>query len=190
MRRLTKENYICSQWSGGTTTQLYLAPEGASYGDRDFLWRVSSATVELEESDFTALPDYDRWIATLEGSITLTHGDGQRVCLAPYEVYAFDGGAHTHSRGRCTDFNLMVRKGKGRGALRALRVSGEDGTTIEAALSGADGVLVLYCARGRCRLTEGGESILLEAGDSVLAEAGAVLTARGQAELMVAEVCF
>ena len=50
------EDYVCSVWSDGTTTQLLIAPEGAHYAARDFLWRVSSATVELDESDFTPLP--------------------------------------------------------------------------------------------------------------------------------------
>ena len=54
---LTPADYLTTSWSGGTTTQLTIAPAGAVYADRDFLWRVSSATVELDESDFTALPD-------------------------------------------------------------------------------------------------------------------------------------
>ena len=44
---LTKDDYVVSQWSGGTTTQLAIAPSGAQYGDRTFLWRLSSATVDL-----------------------------------------------------------------------------------------------------------------------------------------------
>lgn len=102
------EDYVCSVWSGGTTTQLLIAPEGAHYAARDFLWRVSSATVELDESDFTPLPEYERLIATLRGGITLTHNGGTPICLQPYEVHAFSGGDRTHSTGRCTDFNLML----------------------------------------------------------------------------------
>ena len=40
---VTPDQYIVSQWSGGTTTQVAIAPEGAVYADRDFLWRISSA---------------------------------------------------------------------------------------------------------------------------------------------------
>ena len=36
---LTKSDYVTTRWSGGTTTQLAIAPEGAVYADRDFLWR-------------------------------------------------------------------------------------------------------------------------------------------------------
>ena len=59
-RHFTRAQYITTAWSGGTTTQLAIAPEGAVYADRKFLWRLSSAQVELEHSDFTPLPDYDR----------------------------------------------------------------------------------------------------------------------------------
>ena len=46
--------------------------KGAVYADRDFLWRLSSATVELDESDFTPLPAYDRVISTLRGDMVLS----------------------------------------------------------------------------------------------------------------------
>ena len=71
IQHLTPSDYITTKWSGGLTTQLGIAPAGAVYADRDFLWRLSSATVEDAESDFTALPDYERLISTLEGTIEL-----------------------------------------------------------------------------------------------------------------------
>ena len=69
---LTQTDYSLSRWSGGTTTQVAIMPADAVYARRDFLWRISSACVELEESDFTALPDYDRWISTVQGEMRLT----------------------------------------------------------------------------------------------------------------------
>ena len=68
IQHLTPSDYITTKWSGGLTTQLGIAPASAVYADRDFLWRLSSATVEDAESDFTALPDYERLISTLEGT--------------------------------------------------------------------------------------------------------------------------
>ena len=118
MQHLTPKDYITTKWSGGLTTQLGIAPEGAVYADRDFLWRLSSATVEDAESDFTALPDYERLISTLEGTIELSHNGGEKLTLNPYEVHRFDGGDSTHSWGCCRDFNLMLRKGKCEGKMR------------------------------------------------------------------------
>ena len=46
--RLTQADFVTTEWSGGTTTQLAISPERAAYGDREFLWRLSSATVELD----------------------------------------------------------------------------------------------------------------------------------------------
>ena len=71
-----KANYSTSAWSGGATTEIQIMPEGSRYADREFLWRLSSATVEVEESTFTALPDYDRLIMMLEGEMDLCHNNG------------------------------------------------------------------------------------------------------------------
>ena len=35
-----------SHWSGGQTAEIALWPPQSSYADRNFLWRLSSATVE------------------------------------------------------------------------------------------------------------------------------------------------
>ena len=52
---LTETDYKVGLWSGGSTTELFIWPEGADYGKREFTLRVSSARVDLEESDFTPL---------------------------------------------------------------------------------------------------------------------------------------
>lgn len=161
-KKLTAADYVTAAWSGGTTTQIAIAPEGAVYADRDFLWRVSSAVVELEESDFTALPDYRRLIAPLRGEMTLTHGVGAPVTLAPYEVHAFEGGDHTHSRGRCTDFNLMLRRGAADGTMEAIRLSGER-RSVDADRRTEE--LLLYCAEGS--VTAGAEGTELRAGEAL-----------------------
>ena len=107
---MTPDNYIVSQWSGGTTTQVAIAPEGAVYAARDFLWRISSATVDLEESDFTPLQGVERYITPLEGSFVLAHPGAAPVMLPPLAPpYRFWGDVPTHCVGRATDFNLMLK---------------------------------------------------------------------------------
>ena len=159
---LTKADYVTTSWSGGTTTQLAIAPEGAVYAGRDFLWRLSSATVELDHSDFTPLPDYDRFLSVLEGEIQLKIDAREPFPLVPGEVVAFDGGAPVESWGKCVDFNLMVRKGKARGSVQA-----------------EPGVLAVYCAAGTVRLPE----LSLEA------QAGQLLLCRGFAGGTVRVAC-
>ena len=128
MRIIKREHCSVSHWSGGKTSEIAIVPPESLYANRDFLWRVSSATVEVEESDFTPLPDYQRWLVLLEGSLLLSHGGGHPFQLEPYSVHAFDGGEATHALGCCRDFNLMLRKGICCGRLRVLSLP-DRGTT-------------------------------------------------------------
>ena len=161
--RLTSADYAKSQWSGGSTTQMAIEPAGAVYAERDFLWRLSSATVELEESLFTALPDYDRLIATLSAPIDLSHDGGERFALMPFAVHAFDGGAETRSWGQCVDFNLMLRKGKAAGCARC--VCGGESFAAAGDTAAEGHVLYLYCVQGPLCLVCAGERLELDAGD-------------------------
>lgn len=110
---IPRSQAVTTRWSGGTTTEFYIFPQGSAYARRDFQIRISSATVDDPESDFTLLPDYDRIICPLEGGFTLTFPeDGNRqVTLGPLEEAFFDGAWHTHSAGKAIDFNVMTRKG-------------------------------------------------------------------------------
>ena len=81
----TKGQYPVSNWSGGSTTELYLDPPQASYAQRNFGVRVSSATVECERSQFTALPGVERIILPLRGQLHLYYeGHGEKR-LQPFE---------------------------------------------------------------------------------------------------------
>lgn len=189
---ITPADFVTSQWSGGETRQLAIAPAGAVYADRDFLWRISSATVDLEESVFTALPDYDRYIATLKGSIRVSHDGGEELTLVPYAIHRFDGGADTQSWGRCVDFNLMLRKGKCEGCLTALRLAENVRVTLPRAYdSGAQHSLLVYCGEGGAVLHADGRSVSLARGEAVLVEDPAgelVLESTDMSALMAAEM--
>lgn len=162
MKHLTQEQYRVSEWSGGKTVEIAIAPDGAEYAGRDFLWRLSSATVELDESDFTALPDYERWIAPLCGGLRLRHNAGQELRLSEYETHRFDGADATHSWGRCTDFNLMLRKGRCEGGIFAITGRAGEQKPLE-----APDELILYCARGAVEIDVGGTRTLLKERDAL-----------------------
>lgn len=188
---LKAADYVTSTWSGGTTTQLGIAPCGAVYADRDFLWRVSSATVDLEVSDFTALPDYDRLIATVEGEIDVSHNGGQAIHLAPYQVHAFDGGWETRSVGRCRDFNLMTRKGRCFGQMTALKGSGTL-RVDEAADAFAHTDAIVYCGHGTAAVLLEGTAIALPQGEALRFEqaAGLELTVTGDTKVFLAAAWY
>lgn len=216
LRKLTEADYSISGWSGGTTAQIAIFPPEAKYADRDFLWRVSSATVELEESDFTPLPDYERLIATLEGEIVLTHNGGAPLTLRPYEVHGFSGADATHSRGRCRDFNLMLRRGRAAGTMEALRLtetsifscsadnlpansrklpdnSAPVGTSIACPQTPSAETLLLYCAEGNAAVAaaigrQPEAPTVLSPGETLLLTEPASLTLIGPAVIMVCRV--
>lgn len=112
---IKKEQYKVSNWSGGTTTEIYLAPQDGSYAERRFDFRISSATVDLEESDFTPLANVNRYLTILEGEMDLTFQEDEvrKVNLKPYEVVEFSGDVPTHSVGKAKDFNLMLKDCQG-----------------------------------------------------------------------------
>ncbi|RUT78128.1 HutD/Ves family protein [Ancylomarina longa] len=97
-------------WSGGTSTQLYIYPETANYQARDFDFRISSAKVEMEQSSFTSLPGISRKIMILEGEITIAHQNHYTKKLEQFDLDAFEGDWKTTSVGKCTDFNLMTAR--------------------------------------------------------------------------------
>ena len=184
---LKAEDYVTTNWSGGTTTQLAIAPEGAVYADRDFLWRLSSATVELDHSDFTPLPDYNRFLAVLDGEIKLKIDSGEPFPLAPGRVVEFDGGVPVESWGQCVDFNLMVRKGKAVGEVTAVYRDQPYEETWNPGPGACD--LAVYCVSGSVRLPELG--VEAQAGQLLLcrsAQAGAVRLAGEAGAVMLAAV--
>ena len=181
-KKYGETDYITTRWSGGTTTQLAIAPEGAVYADRDFLWRLSSAGVDDDYSKFTALPDYERLISVLKGDLEMKIADGPREALPCFTVRAFDGGVPVESWGRCRDFNLMLRKGKCAGAVQSVRIPA--GGCIEITLAVPSGcygncfTAAVYCAEGDVTISGvsacGADAVPLS-GNSVSAKAGELL---------------
>lgn len=105
---LTSANFITSQWSGGSSTQLYIVPANATYAERNFQLRISTAKVEVAESTFTSLPGVQRKLMILEGEIHINHEDQYSKHLKPFEVDTFSGDWTTTAIGTCTDFNVMT----------------------------------------------------------------------------------
>ena len=165
---LPEDEIHTSRWSGGSTTEFLIYPGGAVYAKRDFLWRISSATVEAEESDFTALPDYDRFITPLEGGMRLSIDGAEGIDLKPLDILAFDGALATHSEGICKDFNLMLRKGKARGGMEAFKLS-EDWQSL--LLPAQARHILFYLPKGSCRIkTPCSEIVLRESRPLLMVE--------------------
>lgn len=152
---LNKRSADTTVWQGGRTKEIFIYPENSRYEDRNFLFRMSTSTVELPESDFTVLPNYIRKIAVIEGEMYLTHDDGTAPCqLTPMEtVHIFDGGANTHCVGKCTDVNLMTARGKAEGDLRFADVN----ETLKMKLSADEFGVIYGLTSGKTACVSNGE---------------------------------
>ena len=105
---LRANDFQVSDWSGGKTKQLYLSPPTGHYSKRDFDYRLSTATVELAESQFSDLSGFHRILMSLDHTLHLHNASRQEeTVLAPFTPYVFEGSDSITSRGTCTDFNLI-----------------------------------------------------------------------------------
>ncbi len=141
MRIITKEQQQTTKWSGGLTTDLYIYPQDAVYAERNFSYRLSTATVEIETSLFTSLPGVKRTLMVLEGKMELIHTDHHSTTLSPLMSDNFMGDWSTNSKGTCTDLNLMCR-GEAEGQLSGHRLNANESLEIE--LNGKHNYLYLY----------------------------------------------
>ena len=98
-------------WAGGTSTHLFVYPETATFAERNFDFRFSTATVEVEATDFTHFPGIDRHLMILEGELELTHHGRYTKVLRPYDTDHFSGDWKSSSKGKVRDLNLMLRNG-------------------------------------------------------------------------------
>lgn len=111
MKILKKDDFITSKWSGGETTQLYIYPENAVLENRDFLWRISSATFTGLSSKFSNFTGYMRYLLPLEGEITVYHNNDYDRKLIAYDIEYFNGAWETIANNtfNCQDYNFIVK---------------------------------------------------------------------------------
>ncbi|NLM06154.1 MAG: HutD family protein [Tissierellia bacterium] len=112
--KISKEDYKVSKWSGGETREVFIYPAESSLEERNFQVRISSATVEVEESEFSAFNGYDRILMVLKGIVKLEHTSPvskRTVELSSLMQDSFSGSIKTKSYGKCTDYNVISKEG-------------------------------------------------------------------------------
>lgn len=111
MIQTSSKQYKTTNWSGGQTTELFIHPQGSTFKELDFKYRISIATIQISSSDFTPLPDVSRTLLLLEGELKLIHENHHESFLMPFSQDKFHGSWSTHSIGIAKDFNLMTKPG-------------------------------------------------------------------------------
>lgn len=112
MKILTETDFLITDWTGGTTTQLFISPQGTTLSERNFDWRISSALVETETSDFTIFDGYERILIPLKGKLEMEHQTPNGVIqqnVSEFQLARFSGSWPTKAKGKLTDFNLIFK---------------------------------------------------------------------------------
>ena len=110
MKIIKKEDFVTTNWSGGTTSELIIKPKSSVVSERNFDLRVSSATCDLDSSVFTPYNGYMRYITPLDGELKLKNGN-KDILLKPYEIYYFSGSDDVVGLSKVRDFNLILKDG-------------------------------------------------------------------------------
>ncbi len=97
-------------WANGTSTELFVYPADGNFQTRDFTFRISTATVEAEETTFSDFSGLTRILLPLKGRLTLIHEGRYTKVLEPFEQDQFNGAWQTRSKGKVQDFNVIFNK--------------------------------------------------------------------------------
>ncbi len=126
-------------WSGGKTTELFLFPADGSYAERRFLFRISSATIDIPESRFTKLDGVTRYLTPLSDGFYLKRSERWQF-LPRGDVICFSGEEDILCRGSGRDLNLMLKGA--RGEMRILS-AGDHALTLHS-------YIFLFCPQETC----------------------------------------
>ena len=164
---LKAENFKTSKWSGGTTTELYIYPPEADYKDLDFKFRISTAKVELEKSDFTPLKGISRKLMILDGDIEIHHKNRYSKKLSKFDIDCFEGDWDTSSKGKCRDFNIMCTANTS-SKISVLKTENNKSKKIQ--VNSNNSHLLLYCISGTTNISINNESLSIQKGELVVIE--------------------
>jgi len=107
--KISKDTLIPTIWDGGETFEYYIYPENTLYANRDFLFRISAATITKVPSMFTKFNNYQRFLVMLDNDLNINI-NGKEESYTPNDVFKFDSSSDIISYTKGNDFNLMVSK--------------------------------------------------------------------------------
>jgi environmental stress-induced protein Ves len=176
---LSADKRTTINWASGTSTEIFIYPPAASFADRNFLFRISTATVEAEESTFTFFQGITRHLMILKGELDLTHAARYSKHLRPFDQDTFSGEWSTRSKGKVTDFNLML-KGNTTGMLRHRSIK----PRLDQSFTSKSSFYFVYFASGTALVN----GIAVKSGDLAFIEKESIVTVRAEALCDIIEI--
>jgi environmental stress-induced protein Ves len=156
MKLVTKESQKVSEWTGGTTSELLIFPENSTVSKQNFDYRISTAKVLVEKSEFTSFPNFNRKLAILEGKLKIQHNHSDWYTLNKGEQAEFKGEWITRSEGQVVDFNVIYKD--------CFTVEVESVPVLNLIDLNTLNVLVgIYCVKGSLQI----DDVLLNVGDFI-----------------------
>jgi uncharacterized protein len=180
IRIIKKHELQSSRWIGGTTTELFIFPKSASYKQMDFDFRMSTATIEVDNSIFSSLKGVQRTLMVLAGTLELIHKNQHAIILKPFQQDTFMGDWETISRGQAVDFNLMVRDPELSGNVQGISIEQNGSITLDAEKHG-----FIYFCEGDAVLNE---KTKLSIGDSVYFDSLTPITILAKSNVKIVHV--
>lgn len=182
IQQFTADKRTTINWAGGTSTEMFIHPSNGSFTERNFLFRISTATVEVETSTFTFFEGITRHLMILKGQLELVHEGRYTKHLQPYDQDVFSGEWKTYSKGKVTDFNLMLKDGAN-GSLKHHRIDAGDNSLFTAATE----YYFIYIASGTVTFNKDNTA---KAGDLLRIDKGTAISIDAQeaCDLVVIEV--
>lgn len=157
MKLLKKSDSLTMPWKNGlgSTAQIALYPPSADFASGDFLWRISSATVQ-SAGPFSQFPGFDRWLVVLSGEGLLLNG----FPLLPLSPFHFSGDELIHSdllNDPVTDLGIIYRRDRVHASMMLHDLQGPQTLTL------TSGSHFLFCVQGPLMA----ENFNLESGDTL-----------------------
>ena len=107
--KISKHHISPSIWDGGKTFEYYIYPPETSYANRDFLFRISAASLEKEPSFFTRFENFQRFLVMLDNDLIIRRNN-KIEHYSQQDIFVFDSSDDIISQSLGNDINVMVAK--------------------------------------------------------------------------------
>ncbi|MHC5353661.1 HutD family protein [Myroides sp. LJL115] len=109
MSLVTKNQTTSVQWAGGETFSYFIYPRESSYEKKDFLFRISVATIRSVPSIFSQFLHYHRYLVMLNNDLKVEQNAKEKH-FKRQEVFYFNSSDYIESFSLGMDFNLMLHQ--------------------------------------------------------------------------------